>query len=155
MPCTHLPNNQFISNLKQDEFICQTWQRKKQVGVPRNLSSKVKGSKVAQAVASELISLGGNKDVVSHQILNSLHTGHLFASTRLAMKLPLLRRGGGHAPVCAVLRRRVRLGVCWSSAARFRFWRWGAQAASQPLLADTSVRRVLGGQLCGQLCVLI
>lgn len=61
-----------------------------------------KGTKITQAIASELVSLNGNKDVFLHEILNGSCTGDLFVSTQLTIKLPLLSRSGGHAALCAV-----------------------------------------------------
>lgn len=61
-----------------------------------------KGAKITQAIAPELVSLNGNKDVVIQQILDSPRTRHLLVSVQLPIKLPLLCRGGGDAGVCGV-----------------------------------------------------
>lgn len=89
---------------KQDKNLNSDSGRKEKVRVPLKcpVLSIRKGTKIAQAVAPELVSLNGNKDVVLHQILDGSRTGNLFVSAQLTIKLPLLCRGGGNAALRAV-----------------------------------------------------
>lgn len=90
-----------MSNFKQDK----TLEEKKRQGPLKCLTLSIeKGAKITQAVALELVSLNGNKDVVLHQVLDGSRTGHLFVSAQLTVKLPLLPRGGGSAALRAVFR---------------------------------------------------
>lgn len=60
-----------------------------------------KGTKIAQAIAPELVPLNGHEDVVLRQILDSSRTGGLLVSAQLTVKLPLLTRGRGRGALGA------------------------------------------------------
>lgn len=75
-------------------------------------SSVKECAKVAHAVAFELVSLNGDKDLVVHQILNGSAAGRLLVSAQLAIELPLPARGGRRIAVCARVFRRLWLSSC-------------------------------------------
>lgn len=58
-------------------------------------SSVEKGAEVTHAVASELVSLNGDKDLVVHQVLDGSAAGRLLVSAQLTNKSPLTAGGGG------------------------------------------------------------
>lgn len=113
----NLPKNQLISNFKQDKIISNSGRKKKNGRGPLKcpILSIEKGTEITQAIAPELVSLDGNKDVVLHQILDGSRPGDLFVSAQLTIKLPLPARGGGNAALFVVFL------LCW-----FGLFMWGS-----------------------------
>lgn len=92
--------------------------------------SVAKGAKVAHAVAFELVSLEGDKDLVVFQTLGSSPAGRLLVSAQLMTELPLPARRGSAVTIRAGLCRlglKVRRGAAGQGGGHCCWYRGGHQ----------------------------